>query len=75
MAYVYLPDHSRNIKRISYDPITRQLDVTFHARPRVYSHAEVPEKVVNEMIRWPSIGQYYHRVIAKHYKLLDPKEA
>jgi KTSC domain len=60
---------SSHIRRLTYNPESERLAVAF-SNGSTYHHAAVPAHVFAQMTRHPSAGEYYHKVIKKHYKLL-----
>ena len=62
------PTRSDHVRRLSYDPDSRDLHITF-ANDSQYTHAAVPPEIFAAMTRHASVGEYYHRVIKKHYPL------
>jgi hypothetical protein len=70
------PESSSQIAHLAYDPDTRNLKVRFKSRSekqaalRTYTYAGVPPHIFAAMTRHPSTGEYFHRVIKRHYKLV-----
>lgn len=55
-----------NVTAIRYDPITRDLDVTFH-HGRSYRYQDVPKDVAIGLEHAPSQGTYLHKhIIGSH---------
>lgn len=65
----FSPTDSNHISRLSYDPDSTHLHVTFQ-NGMSYSFAGVPSTVFNAMTRSPSAGRYFHNVIKRHYRLV-----
>lgn len=61
------PDSSNHVRRMSYDPDSRHLHMSFK-NGATATHAGVPPDVFAAMTRERSIGTYYHKVIKRHYK-------
>ena len=65
-----------HVSRMSYDPETQHLHVSFRNRPnkqqedRTYTYKGVPQHVFEAMKEHQSPGSYYHNVIKRHYKLV-----
>jgi hypothetical protein len=74
MAAVTFSARGKNVKHLSYDPLTRVLDVTFHSGP-TYTHADVPHHIYQGMTKAVSLGSYYHHVIKVHYRLIGKHHA
>ena len=75
--HTFEPERSSRVAHLAYDPDTKSLQVRFKARsdkkgvePRTYTYADVPPNVFAAMTRHPSAGEYFHRVIKRHYKLV-----
>ncbi len=70
------PKDSGHVQHLAYDPDSKHLHVRFRnksnkqAEPRTYIFAGVPSHVYEQMTKWPSAGEYFHRVIKRHYKLV-----
>jgi hypothetical protein len=71
------PERSSQVAHLAYDPDTKHLHVRFKPKsdkkkdePRTYIYEGVPPNVFAAMTRHPSTGEYFHRVIKKHYKLV-----
>ncbi len=62
------PERSSHVRRLSYDPDTKDLHVMF-TNDASYTHGNVPPNVFAAMTRHPSIGTYYHKVIKRHYPM------
>lgn len=68
------PDRSNHISRLSYDPDSLYLYVTF-TNNSSYTYAKVPPTVFAAMTRAPSAGIYFHQVIKRHYQLVQKDKA
>ena len=68
------PERSNHIERLAYNPDMRHLIVTFRNRT-IYTYGGVPPQVFAEMTRQQSMGEYLHRVIRRHYPMIDKKKA
>jgi hypothetical protein len=60
------PVISTKIKRIEFNQLTGDLDVTF-VSGNVYRYYGVPDSVYQQFIRAPSIGTFFVRSIRDHY--------
>ena len=66
MAPRHLPLRSSSIQA-TYDDETQELDVTFIANGRTYTHPDVPAQVADELVASPSPGAYYNAAIKGSY--------
>ncbi len=61
------PIRRANVKSHEYNPVTHNLDVTFHTG-RVYRYAGVQKSVATKFARAESLGSYLHEhIIPKHH--------
>jgi hypothetical protein len=68
------PERSNHIQRVAYDPDVRHLHVIF-TNQSAYTYGDVPPQVFATMTRQQSMGEYFHRVIKRHYPLLAKQKA
>ena len=60
---------STAIKKMKYDPKTRELWVTFQGSNKKYWYPRVPEEKVREMMAAPSKGEYFMNNIHDQYSV------
>ena len=60
---------STAIKKMKYDPKTRELWVTFQGSSKKYWYPRVPEEKVREMMAAPSKGEYFMNNIHDQYSV------
>lgn len=66
MAARNVPLRSASISA-TYDDETQKLDITFIASGRTYTHPDVPQTVVDGLVRAPSPGAFYNSEIKGSY--------
>ena len=60
---------STAIKKMKYDPKTKELWVTFQGSNKKYWYPRVPEEKVREMMAAPSKGEYFMNNIHDQYSV------
>lgn len=65
-----VPVESRSLASVGYDAAAAQLEVEFHSG-RVYRFEQVPESVHAWLLRTPSKGAYFNRMIRDRYRYRD----
>jgi len=61
------PIRSTNIKEVGFDKETTTLEIMF-TDGTVYRYFAVPEPIYVGLIRAPSAGQFFHRMIREKYR-------
>ena len=57
------------IRRIEYDPVLRELDVTFRETGS-YTYGDVPRRVYDEFLAATSKGQFFNEQIRDRYPMV-----
>lgn len=61
------PVDSASIEAVGFESSSSTLEVLFRDG-RVYQYFDVPERVYDELLQSPSVGQYFHREIRGVYR-------
>src|SRR5262245_45072312 len=65
-----IPIRSTNIKEVGYDVGSSTLEVMF-SDGGIYRYFGVPESIYDGLVRAPSAGQYFHRMIRDKYRFSE----
>lgn len=60
--------NSSAISRVSYDPLTARLYITFHSG-RFYTFYRVPHRIYQGLLHAASAGEYYNNYIRGRFGL------
>jgi hypothetical protein len=59
--------NSTAIRKIGYDPSTRQMYVDFEDSDPHYTYCGVPHHIFEQFVSARSVGRFYHQYIKDHY--------
>jgi len=61
------PVKSSNLQSVGYDKATQTLEIAFHSGS-VYAYQKVLEPIYKQLMRAPSLGTFFSKVIKGQYK-------
>ncbi len=62
-----VPAYSGFIEKVVYDPVNRAMAVEFKSG-QIYQYLDVPQKVFQDFMKSPSLGDFFHRNIRDAYR-------